>query len=149
MKFVNYGINNELFPYMPRRTLIDEEEIDDLWIPSIKNNVTYHVVDDKRIIASATVLRDVHSNKYEHANKRPTNSLGIVISPEYQDEQSIRSLIIRTLFSERIPFTTLIPVEDKSTIKTYRQFSMLEEEVFREEYKSISLSGNCIRCTKE
>ena len=143
--FMNFGIKNGLFPYMPRRTPITEEEIDSVWIPSIPKNTTYHVVASGLIIASATVFGDVKSTYYRYASSREPYALAMVVDPTYDKPQKANALVLETLISKNIPFYDTLPVEDKDTIKTYRFFGFAETLISNDIFKGIGLSGSCIR----
>ena len=146
MDFMNNGIENDLFPYMPRRTLVTEDEIDSLWIPSIPKNTTYHLFSgDYRLVGSATIFGDVLSNSYEHNSSREPSALGLVIDPTFDSVQRATRLVLEKIISSNTPFYDIIPIEDKETIRTYRHFNMTESFTQKDAFKDIGLSGDCIR----
>lgn len=144
MKFINDGIEKKLFPFMPRRTLITEEEIDYYWIPSLNDNITYHAK-EKKVIGSATIFQKTLTTGYEDSAHRSVGALGLVVNPSYGQE--VVQKLIATLVDNDHCFYDIIPVEDEETILTYREAGLWETKIYDQRFVEIGLSGNCKRFT--
>lgn len=148
MSFVNFCISNKLYPFIPRKTLVTENEIDSLWIPSIPQNTTFHAVYDNKIVGSATVFGNINSTAYKHAEKRDRYPLGMMVDNRLDFSNKIEYFLIKAINDSKIPFYDVIPVEDKDLTATYRFFLLSEEYSFDQRFKDIGLSGDCIKFSR-
>lgn len=143
--FVNYGIKNNLYPYIPRRTLVTDDEIDTLWLANFDKNMTYHASYAGQIVGSATIFGDPNSSAYKCSYKRKPSALGMMVDESFQHSDIVEFELIKKLVSDNLSFYDIIPIEDKSLIKSFRNFDFEEFKINDSRFKDIGLSGDCIK----
>ncbi len=84
--YFNTAIKENQMPWIPRKELITDEEIMNLWIPSLKTNITLVAAlkysKEELVVGQTTVFYDPHSSAYEHANKRVPGNIGFSVNPQ-------------------------------------------------------------------
>jgi hypothetical protein len=97
--YFNKALKTNSLPWIPRKTPITNDEIKNLWVPSIKNNITFHAELNKRVVGSITVFYKKDSTAYENASEREIGDIGYTSDPE-EDYEPIAKSLFETLILE-------------------------------------------------
>lgn len=143
MGFINRGIHTNAFPYMPRRTPVSLDEIENIWIPS--NQLTYHAIELGHVVGSVTVFSDPHQTAYEHKSQRKPNALGLVIDPAVPEKGPVVHALLERLIRKGLHFYDIVPKEDLQTNEGFFELPCSHTAVFDQRYKDLGLSGTCTR----
>ena len=81
--YFNEALETNSLPWIPRKTIITNDEIKNLWIPSLKTNITLHAELNSRVVGSGTVFYDTKSTGYEHTGQRVPGNFGFTADPKY------------------------------------------------------------------
>ena len=145
--YFNACLEKNLYKFIPRKKPILDEEIEELWIPSINKNLSYHAIYEGRVVGSATVFSDVNSTGYELASKRKEGALGLTVDKRLKFNSQIEMILIEQLIKDSVYFYDVIPVEDSNLRNIYRSFNLLEQPMKKDSFKSLGLSGDAIKFT--
>jgi hypothetical protein len=80
--YFNYSLEERSLPWIPRKTLITNEEILEKWIPNLDKNITLVAELYGKVVGQAVVLYNTKSNSYEHADEREPGAVGITVKPD-------------------------------------------------------------------
>jgi len=121
MKYFNEAIQNGLYTYLPRKYPITKEEILNLWIPNLKENISFVAELNNKIVGSATVFFNPDSNKYGKEAERQSGEIGLTVNPN-QDYKKIAKLLIAKIIE---------------TLKSKNKTAILHSDISKTETKEI------------
>ncbi len=99
MQYFNLGLSKKNYPFIPRKSPIIEEEIINLWVPSLKDNISLVAERNGEVIGSATCFFDIMSSLYEEADKREPGEIGLTVNPAYNHKE-VGKLLVKAIIEE-------------------------------------------------
>lgn len=99
MEYFNRGLNQNTYPFIPRKNLITLDEIKTLWIPSAKDNLDIVAELNEKVIGSGTVFYKVNSTAYSQAGNRTPGEIALTIDSNFSHEE-IGMQIIKKIIEE-------------------------------------------------
>jgi hypothetical protein len=96
--YFNKALEKNQLSWIPRKTPITDKEIIDLWIPSLKTNITRVAEVDGKVVGQVTVFYDTKTTSYEHANQREPGNIGFTVKPDFYEKVTLE--LIKGLVKE-------------------------------------------------
>ena len=90
--YFNKALKECTLSWIPRKTPITDDEIKNLWIPTLETNITLVAELQGKVAGQVTVFYDTKSTGYEHAEQRVIGNIGLTARPDVY-KQVINPLI--------------------------------------------------------
>ena len=90
--YFNKALKENTLPWIPRKNQITDDEIKQLWIPTLETNITLVAELEGKVAGQVTVFYDTESTGYEHAKQRVIGDIGFTARPDVY-KQVINPLI--------------------------------------------------------
>jgi glycerophosphoryl diester phosphodiesterase len=90
--YFNKALKDNTLSWIPRKNKITNNEIKNLWIPTLETNITLVAELEGKTVGQITVFYDTKSTGYEHAEQRVRGNIGFSARPDVY-KQVIKLLV--------------------------------------------------------